>query len=127
MVSEAPLQNVTLSSILRARYGGGPLSLPVRGGAVYARFKHVQGVPSGGDQGFTISRLKALDNLIERLALLKGDAPKGRPNSASAQQVDQQIEELSKELRQELSTLESRGFQAGLKNLSVGALVNLFV
>jgi len=124
MVSEAQLQNVTLSTVLRARYGGGPLSLPLRGGAIYARFKHVQGVPSGGDQGFTISRLKALDNLIERLARLKGDSP-DRPTTASAQQVDQQIEELSKQLRQELTSIESRGFQAGLKNLSVGALVNL--
>mgnify|MGYP006293631975 CR=1 FL=1 len=124
VVGEAHVQNVTLSSILRARYSNGPVSLPTRGG-VYARLKHIQGVPSRGEGGFTISRLRALDNLIERLSRLKkGDAPEaGR--SAGAQQVDQQIEKLSKQLRQELASLEQSGFYAGWKDLSLGSLVNL--
>lgn len=124
MVGEASVQNVTLSSILRARYGNGPVSLPVRGG-MYARLKHVQGVPSRGEGGLTMSRLRALDNLIERLTRLKkGEAPEvGK--SAAEEQTDRQIEKLSKELRQELASLEQSGFSAGWKNLSLGSLVNL--
>ncbi|MFP4301530.1 MAG: hypothetical protein ACLFPW_09910 [Spirochaetaceae bacterium] len=123
MITEAPLQNVTLSSILRARYGNGPVSLPTRGG-VYARLKHIQGIPSRGDGGFTVSRLRALDNLIDRLTRLKGMAPE-TSKSASAQQVDRQIEDLSKQLRQELATLDHSGFSAGWKDLFLGSLVNL--
>mgnify|MGYP006306915459 FL=1 len=121
---EAPLQNVSLSSILKARYGSGPLSLPMRGGMVYARFKHVQGVPSQEEGGFTISRLRALDNLIDRLARLKGEAPEAA-RGAAAQQVERQVEELSKQLRQELATLDRSGFGAGRKSFSLGALVNM--
>lgn len=124
MVSEANLQNVTLSSILRARYGNGPVSLPTRGG-LYARLKHIQGVPSRGEGGFTISRLRALDNLIERLTRLKKGQPPEGGRSLTAQQVDQQIEKLSRELRQELASMEKSGFSAGWKDLSLGSLVNL--
>lgn len=123
MITETPLQNVTLSSILRARYGNGPVSLPTRGG-VYARLKHIQGIPSRGEGGFTISRLRALDNLIDRLTRLKGMAPEAG-KSASAQQVDRRIEDLSKQLRQELANLDESGFAAGWKELSLGSLVNL--
>ena len=123
MVTEAPLQNVTLSSILKARYGSGPLSLPMRG-TVYARFKHVQGLPGSGDGGFTINRLRALDNLIDRLTRLRGESPE-RESGIASQQVDQQIEQLSKQLRQELASMDKTGFQAGWKNLSFGNLVNM--
>ena len=123
MVTEANLQNVTLSSILRARYGSGPVSLPMRTG-MYARFKHVQGVPSRGNGGFTVSRLRALDNLIDRLTRLKGEAP---ARNASSREVEKQVEELSKELRQELASLDQSGFGNGFKDLSLGSLVNLLV
>lgn len=121
MVTEANLQNVTLSSILRARYGSGPVSLPMRTG-MYARFKHVQGVPSRGSGGFTVSRLRALDNLIDRLTRLKGEAPS---RDAMSQEVDKQVEELSKQLREELASLDQSGFGKGFQNLSLGSLVNM--
>lgn len=125
MVTQTSLQSVSLSSILRARYGSGPVSLPMRGGMVYARFKHVQGVPSRGEGGFTISRLRALDNLIERLSRLKGN--QGENSPTSAERVDRRIDELSRQLKQELASLDESGFSSGWKNLATGALVDLLV
>jgi len=77
-----------------------------------------------GEGGFTVSRLRALDNLIDRLTRLKGRAPEAT-ESASDQQVDKQIENLSKQLRQELAGLDQSGFASGWKELSLGSLVNL--
>ncbi|MFP4329234.1 MAG: hypothetical protein ACOC28_00995 [Alkalispirochaetaceae bacterium] len=123
MVTQTSLQNVSLSSILRARYGSGPVSLPMRGGMVYARFKHVQGVPSRGEGGFTISRLRALDNLIDRLSRLKGARVEN--SNLESEAVDRRIDELSRQLNQELAGLDQGGFSSGWKTLATGALVDL--
>ena len=65
-------RTVHLSNIIRAQYATGRIALPQNGG-LYARFKHVQGVPAQrADGGYSISKLKMIDMLVERLVQLKG-------------------------------------------------------
>jgi hypothetical protein len=65
-------RTVHLSNIIRAQYAPGRIALPVSGG-VYARLKHVQGVPAQtGDGGFSISKLRMIDILVDHLVQLKG-------------------------------------------------------
>ncbi len=62
-------RTIPLTQIVRAQYSPGKIGLPVqRGHYLYSSFNHVYGVPSPADNvGYTISKLRALDNLIERL------------------------------------------------------------
>ena len=57
--------------------GAGKLVLPVDHSAVlYSRYKHVRGaVPMGASEGTSLSKLRALDNLIDRLIRVQGRQP----------------------------------------------------
>jgi len=58
--------------VMRARYSGGRIAFPVKPSqAVYACFEHVQGFPSDKGNGISISRLRSIDKMIDRLASLK--------------------------------------------------------
>ncbi len=77
-------QAVQLTSILRARFTKTPISLPLAADAMYARFKHVQGVPTGtSTEGYSLTKLQMLDALIERLtgvrASERAPSPTSRP------------------------------------------------
>lgn len=55
--------------IVRAQYAPGKIALPVkRNQYIYSNFEHVYGTPSvQSDRGYSISKLRALDNLIKML------------------------------------------------------------
>lgn len=58
---------IPLTDVLRARISNGRVSLPVRG-STYARLQHISAVPSiGGNGGYSISRLQAIDSLLSRI------------------------------------------------------------
>jgi hypothetical protein len=61
---------------MKARFGNGRLIYPVKPNqAIYARFKHVTGLPSSSDEaGLSLSKLRSIDNLIDRLIHLKKTA-----------------------------------------------------
>jgi hypothetical protein len=84
------------SQLLRARFGNGRISFPVRPSqAIYAHFKYVSGVPAGGeDQGLTLSRLKSIDNLIDRLVQLKKSVGSGPEKARIQQMIDTLREEM---------------------------------
>lgn len=64
---------VPLSSLLRADTIGGKLAVPVTDYTLYAQFKHFTTVPAGPEgYGYSISRLRALDILLDRLTQLGG-------------------------------------------------------
>jgi len=48
------------------------MSLPIqRAHFVYARFKHIKGVPSA-DGGVSVFKLRVLDNLLDKMLAVKG-------------------------------------------------------
>jgi len=65
---------ISLSSLVRATTGQGKVSFPVNSHNIsYANFKNIKLVPSSSTSGsYSVSRLRALDNLIEQLNKLKG-------------------------------------------------------
>lgn len=105
---------VNLSSILRAQYSGAKLALPIDGG-LYARLKHVQGIPSGGSGGFSFTKLQMIDLMVERLVRLRG-GPVEMPQNVSAEELDAAVTRLGDQLTEALRAGRAAGhsFTAGI-------------
>ncbi|MFW6312836.1 MAG: hypothetical protein ACOC2N_03025 [Spirochaetota bacterium] len=106
-------RSVHLGSILRAQYSSAKVSLPVDGG-IYARFKHIQGVPSSGD-GYSLNKLRMLDIMVERLSQLRGE-PVTTPTPASGEEASAALESLARRIHDALAGAQTpRGsFAAGV-------------
>jgi hypothetical protein len=112
-------QTVPVTSLVKARYGLGKLSLPVSGPLGYARLKHIQGVPPSGEGGgFSIQKLQVLDSLIDRLSRLKNiDRFTANDDGASAEQVDALIQRYSSQLHSTLQQLSAAGYAGQAESL----------
>ncbi len=111
------VRTIPVGSVLRARVSSAPVTLPLRGNWTYARFRHLQGVPGGGEDGYTLSRLRALDALIDRLAVARGSArAPGEAEVARAaadpQGIDRLIAMYQRELQAALGTELGGGHSA---------------
>ena len=109
-------RSVQLASILRAQYSSAKISLPVNGG-LYARFKHVQGVPAQSSGGYSLSKLQMIDLMVERLVQLRGERAASAPDVFSSPAGDVDADRLMQAVAEQLhSALESadtsRGFFA---------------
>ena len=63
-------RGIPLTHLVKARFSTGKIALPVRKSQyLYSNLKHVTGIPAAGreNSGYSLMKLKALDNLIERL------------------------------------------------------------
>jgi len=107
------VRSVHLGNILRAQYSSSKVSLPVDGG-VYARFKHIQGVPSA-DGGYSLNKLQMLDIMVERLMRLRGE-PVETPNPHSAEETSEALQSLAARIHDALVNAQTpRGsFAAGI-------------
>ena len=77
--------------------GAGKRSIPVRPTFSFYLFKHVLGVPSrSAEEQVPISKLRALDNLIDRLVKLRGE--KGETIPVGRDNVDTLIQRFQGEL-----------------------------
>ncbi len=94
----SPARAIQLSSILRAQYSSGKVALPVDGG-VYARFRHVQGVPEAGQGGFSLTKLQMIDMMVERLVRLQGEGFTPPTNSADSELFSQIASDLHQALQ----------------------------
>lgn len=113
----SPARAIQLSSILRAQYSTSKVSLPVDGG-VYARFRHVQGVPSSGTQGgFTLNKLQMIDMMVERLIRLQGEGftpPTGADDSSTFARLAEELHNALQESGEIRSTYSAGIAQSGL-------------
>ena len=112
--SSQAARSVQLASILRAQYSSAKVTLPIDGG-LYARFKHVQGIPSGASGGYSLSKLQMIDLMVDRLVRLRGEhvqAPRPQ-NDGEAGAI---MESLARDLQSALRAVDtSRGsFASGL-------------
>ncbi|MFP4618283.1 MAG: hypothetical protein ACLFMZ_05510, partial [Spirochaetaceae bacterium] len=106
------------ASLMKARYGGGRIIYQVKPNqALYAQFKHVRGMPSrqeGG--GLSLSKLRSIDNLIDRLIQLKNMSG----NSEKSEAIDRMIKDLENKLESpEAEVAETLGQNAGDLNTLV--------
>lgn len=97
-------QSLAVSQLVRAQVGSGRIALPVSSNSIYANFKHITGVGGIGNQpSFSLSQLRSLDNLIDRLKLLKGESVQSvNLESSSGDDVMQMIAKYQQELHTEL-------------------------
>ena len=84
-------------NIMRARFGNGRLTYPVKPNqALYAQFEHVAGLPSSSEGGgLSLSKLRSIDILLDRLVHLKKTAGTSEQRAA----IDRMIQELESKAR----------------------------
>ena len=101
----------------------GKLYVPVsRSALLYSHFDHVSGVAAGnGQQGVSISKIRILNSLIDRLSTIKNE-PKQSVTDISDDQAQALIEQYQKQLQQ---TVAQQSFAlAGAKPMA-GALFQI--
>ncbi len=116
-----------LSSLVARENPTGKLAMPVDTSVLlYSRYKHVRGAPPvGAGRGVPLYRLRALDNLIERLISLRSNRPIVR-NIAdlSREEVDGLIEEYRKSVHREVSS-ESKVLEIGSVSNDLGLTLDI--
>ncbi len=120
---------VSLNSIVRASSGTGRINLPVPASvSFYSGFKHISVIPvpgRNGAEGFSISKLRALDNLIEMLASTgqPGAAVRPGPGELTSEKVDSLIAGYTKQIKDFLSVQKLYKPVLNLKGLFVNGLI----
>ena len=91
VLSNSTQPTVNPSYLMRARYSSGRIAFPVKANqAIYAHFKHVTGIPTSGDKGVSLSNLRAIDKVIDRLVSIKSSSG----NSEQRARIDSMIASL---------------------------------
>ena len=117
--------SLSISSIIQTRNSAHRISLPViKSQYLYARFKHIWSYPADQTgEGVSISKLRVLDALIERLVKLKGE----KIQSRSAEELDSsKVENLISTIQQELHSIAAGpACRYGSSFLESGLVVNI--
>jgi hypothetical protein len=116
-----------LSGVVARSEGSSKLALPVNPSVVlYARYKHVRGaLPSQDASGVPLSKLRALDNLIERLIRIHGKQPIVRHiEDLTREEVDGLIANYSKGVHR-IATDPRQSLTVGSASNDVALMVNL--
>ena len=99
------LSNFSYSSSTIAA-AAGKMYVPVSKSALlYSHFDHVSGVAAGnGQNGVSISKLRILNSLIERVSAIKNEPVKQFGENISTEHADQHIQNYQKQLQSALQT-----------------------
>lgn len=111
--------------LIRATYSQGKISLPVaREYSLYARFKHVQGVPSDeGGGAVSLKRIVVLNSLIEGLSQKRSQQAFGLMPGDSEERLDFLTEQYSRELHMAVNS--SPALFVRNSSAHSGSLINL--
>jgi hypothetical protein len=103
---------VPLTDVISVRAAAGRVSLPSN---QFVRFEHISGMPAAGEGGgYSITKLRILDALLDRLAILKGERPEPETGGLSGAGLDKIIDEVQSYLRDALKNASSTPFAAVL-------------
>jgi len=103
VLSNSTQPTINPSFLMRARYSSGRIAFPVKANqALYAHFKHVTGIPTSGDKGVSLSKLRTIDKVIDRLVSIKSSSG----NSEQKARIDSMIASLEASK----TTLDSEDF-----------------
>jgi len=104
--SGTSISTISLASFVRATSGQGKVSFPVKSNDLaYTNFKNIKIVPSESQgSSYSISRLRALDNLIEQLNRIKGQNKIETPEleGLDSNALDSLIKEFTNEMHSKL-------------------------
>lgn len=117
-------KSIPVSHIVKAKYTSSKIALPVKKSQyLYSNFKHITGIPASADgKGLSLMKLKALDNLIDRLGKLgKNPGNETVGKSLNSEKLNGLIDTYSMELHRLVS------FATPYTNIGVenGLLVNM--
>jgi hypothetical protein len=101
---------VPLTDVIAVRSASGRVSLPSN---QFVRFEHISGMPSG-QGGYSITKLRILDALLDRLALLKGERPKPDTGGLTEAGLGKIIDDLQKYVRNSLGNAGTTPFGPAL-------------
>lgn len=99
--SSSVINAYSFSNSMVSSGASGKLYVPVaRSAVLYANFDHVSGVAArGNQQGVSISKIRILNSLIDRLSAIKNQ-PKESINDTSEEKIQQLIENYQKQIKQ---------------------------
>jgi len=126
--------NVPLSHILRPSISGGKVALPVEHAGPFTNFKHVQGVRAGKEgTGYPLSKLAALDALIERLVIMRekkaSDNIPAKLDGMSEEAIDELIKLVAAKLHTSMASgmaglSQTHGISMGTTGSDTGIIVD---
>jgi hypothetical protein len=130
-----PTTTISLTQMLRPQIIGGKVGVSVRDFSVYTSFKHINAMPAGGDGGgYSASRLRLLDTLIDRLIKMKEAAVDRQDYSdvsgMSSEAIDALIDEYARKYQnlsaQSADGLASReGGKFGISSADTAAYLDI--
>ena len=110
---------IPFTDLIRAGISSQPLSVPLSGSG-FARLQHVTGIPSSRtDEGYSLTRLQALDALIARIRGLRDDAEQYAVQLDALEDQQQLIEEMT------LQIVRDIGNENPVLGLSQGLIVDM--
>jgi hypothetical protein len=110
---------IPFTDLIRAGISSQPLSMPVSGSG-FTRLQHVTGIPSlRSDEGYSLTRLQALDALIARIRGSRDDSEELTMARDSLEEQQQLLEEMS------LRIVRDMGHDNPLLGLSQGLIVDM--
>jgi hypothetical protein len=116
-----------ITGLVAREHSHGKIALPVdRAVLLYSRYEHVRGTfPVGDSEGVPLSKLRALDNLIERLLRLQGRQPIVRnTRDLTKGEVDDLIAVYRKDLHR-TATAPTKAASAGSPTNDVALTLNI--
>ncbi len=115
--------NIYTASMLQARSGSGRVSVPVKPTlSLYARYKHVQGIPAHDPQGAVpLSKVRTLNHVIDRLVQMRKNSA-GEAASRGAEDVppEEQLQGMSDEALDAMIQQMTEKLQTAIKHQGPG-------
>ncbi len=116
--------NIYTASMLQARSVKGRVSVPVKPNlSLYARYKHVQGIPASDPHGAVpLSKVRTLNHVIDRLVQLRKDSSGVSAGKAAAEAVQnpEQLQGLSDEALDAMIDQMTQKLQSAVKAQGAG-------
>lgn len=116
-------RNIYTASMLQARSANGRVSVPVKPGlSLYARYKHVQGVPAHDPQGAVpLSKVRTLNHVIDRLVQMrKNSAGESVSRDSGDALSEDQLQGMSDEALDAMIQQMTEKLQTAVKNQGFG-------
>lgn len=103
------------------------LYVPVNKSALlYSHFDHVSGFQAKkGQDGISISKIRILNTLIERLSAMKTDKQFANVNKASPEQIDSLIKNYQEQIKTTVQTAQNQPYILAGNKPDLGVLFNI--
>jgi hypothetical protein len=107
-----PASTIGLGQMMRPQIVGGKVAVPVQDYSVFTRYKHISVTPAPSDgPGYSSSRLRILDTLIDRLIQMKERSIEREQNSDVSGMSSEAIDALIQQYAGKYKALNEKGVE----------------